>query len=105
MVDLRKKFKIGDLIARKYVWSGEPTYTYVFRVTGFPHASFDKPSYDILDAKLFKVKEGNNPWVNKKGAKGDHFNWGVSAFWDHDFVLGSVNPTHGHGKAYKFRGK
>jgi hypothetical protein len=102
--DLRKKFKIGDLVANKYAWKGEPTKIYVFKVTKFPHAHFKPPAYDILYAKLYKVKEGRNPWVTHKGAKGDHFNWGEKAFWDFDFTIGSVNPTNGTGKAYKFRG-
>ena len=97
--DIRSKFKKGDLIAHKYAWPKEPTKTYVFRVTKFP-----TPKGKILYAKLVKARENNGKWI-KQGDPSDHFNWGEQAFWDFNFTLGKVNPTHGTGKAYRFRGK
>lgn len=44
MIDLRKKYKVGDLLAERKTFSGKNVLT-IYRVHSFPFVNWKTPSY------------------------------------------------------------
>ena len=93
-VDLREKFKIGDLIAETRK-DGNKNILAVYRVTKFPYANWKPPQYDMLYARLIRVKHNNGKWFKDDGTN--------TIVWKGDVAFGY--SSFGVGKVHKYRGK
>jgi hypothetical protein len=94
MIDLRKRYKVGDLLAERKTFGGKNVLT-IYRVHSFPFVNWKTPSYDMLYAKMIRVKYNNGEWF--KDDLSNNIAWSrITAFWDFDF---------GRGRVYKYKGK
>lgn len=93
MTDLRKKFKVGDLVAQKYTWHGESTQLYIFRVTSFEEHIHDGDGFNYETVGVF---------VNGKWEK-NHGRYRGGWMWYYNFE--GTHTGDGWHKAYKYRGR
>ena len=89
MTDLSKKYRIGQLLMRKYRWPGEPKKDYVFKIVGFRHDG------GLADVVLVKVKE-DGKWTNIHGGR-------EATMWDYEFKIGNITPEQGWGRVHAFK--
>jgi len=76
-----KKFRKGMILKATYMWTGEPTRTYYYRVV--------EPVYggEGANVKIFKVvKNGKTEKMDKD-----------SFLWNYETQIGKVRPSDGKG--------